>query len=58
MSKEILETLKEIKDDLNYHIRRTDLLEKQMGWIQWVLPICFTIASVFLAIAMYLLEQL
>ena len=45
------EVLKEIKADLKHHIRRTEILEGQVKWMQWVLPVCTTILGIVIALS-------
>ena len=49
---QIINELKEMRLDVNHHIKRTDLLEKQWSFLQWVFPIGLTIATGVLSIVL------
>ena len=42
--------ISKVKIDLKDHMKRTDANEKQMAFIQWVLPVCATVIAIALAI--------
>ena len=41
-----------IKTELKDHIKRTNQNEKQMAFLQWVFPVCFTAAATLITIAL------
>ena len=36
--------------EIQHHINRTDILQGQVEWMQWVIPVCFTMLAVFISI--------
>ncbi len=40
-------TLKGQALEIEHHINRTDLLQDQISWMQWLIPVCFALYGVF-----------
>ena len=43
-------TLKFVKENLEYHVKRTDLLEDRATFNQWIIPVCFAVFGIYMAI--------
>ena len=41
-------TLKDQAVEIQNHIHRTDLLQGQVEWMQWIIPVCISLLGGFL----------